>query len=316
MFKEINPLIIVPGIGQSKTVLYDENGKEIQKVWPLDLDEKALIDAIKVPAILSMIFRRDMGFSKKASAELRRQLDVLATLPDGTSKHNIKAVTYGDRSFAECTEDEKNHIRCMIPTKKFAEITGEDGYFFFSYHSFGNIDEIVESLEDYIQKIKEKTGREKVNLMPLSLGGTVTTAYLKKYGDRQHVDKVISIVPAYDGSLLIRDIFEGRIDLRSYVDFFRIFLDEEATNSISKLTRFFPVKVVEKFVGSVIETLREVIFKNSSMMWGIIPHDDYDRLAEKFINDDKHKKLKAMTDNASEVRKDFIKFIEIAKGFN
>ena len=310
MFKEINPLIIVPGIGQSKTVLYDENGKELRKVWPLDFDEKAMIDAIKVPAILSAIFRHDIGFSKRAGKELERQLDVLASLPDGTCKHNIKAVTYGDRSFGECYKDEQDHIRCMLPTKKFTDITGENGFFFFSYHSFGHINNIVEDLENYIQAIKKKTGCEKVNLMPLSLGGTVTTAYLKKYGDRKHVDKVISIVPAFDGSFLIRDIFEGRVDLKNYEDFFRIFLNEEATKSISKLTKLFPQKVIEGFIGSVINVLREVIFKNCSMMWGTIPSEDYERLSQKFISDEEHKVLKAMTDNAYEVRKDFVKFVE------
>lgn len=55
------PCIILPGIGQSKTELVDENGKRIKNAWPLSIDEKEMLEAVKKPFIKSVLLRKDAG---------------------------------------------------------------------------------------------------------------------------------------------------------------------------------------------------------------------------------------------------------------
>ena len=48
------PTVIVPGIGQSKVELLDNEGKRIKLAWPLDIDSKRLLKRI-LPSALKMI---------------------------------------------------------------------------------------------------------------------------------------------------------------------------------------------------------------------------------------------------------------------
>ena len=62
------PVVIVPGIGQSKVVEVNEAGEALRTVWPLSFDTGALIDKMKGPFMKMMLFRRDGGFSDAAAS--------------------------------------------------------------------------------------------------------------------------------------------------------------------------------------------------------------------------------------------------------
>ena len=59
--------------------------------------------------------------------------------------------------------------------------------FFFAYNSFGQPYETAKALDSYIQNVKRLTGSDKVNLVPVSLGGSVATAYFDAYKERDDI---------------------------------------------------------------------------------------------------------------------------------
>lgn len=307
------PVIIVPGIGQSKTALVDENDNIIKVVWPLSFDVEKFKKAVMPSAIRMMIFRSDLGFCKKASKEFKRQLDCLASNPDGTLKHRLKPVTFGEKSYAECDADGQRYINKMIPTKQICSLVGEDNFFFFTYYSFGNTYDIVESLKEYIDMVKKKKNVDKVNLLPISLGGTVTTAYLDKYGDRGDINRVVGVVAAFNGTTIAEDVFNDEINSQDYYSMIELFAGAGKAKSINKLLKYIPKKVVVKFINEMVLAIKEKLFLNSSMAWGTVPARSYMKLADKYLSDKKSEKLRERTDKAYQARSDFNEFIRKAK---
>jgi len=69
----------------------------------------------------------------------------------------------------------------------------------------------VDRLHEYIKTIIESTGCKKVALVGRCLGGNVVTAYLDKYGHEKLVGKVVYDEVMSNGSVVINDIFSGKI---------------------------------------------------------------------------------------------------------
>ncbi len=69
----------------------------------------------------------------------------------------------------------------------------------------------VERLHEYIKTIIKTTGCDKVALVGRCLGGNIITAYLDEYGDEKLVGKVVYDEVMSNGSVVINDIFSGKI---------------------------------------------------------------------------------------------------------
>lgn len=69
----------------------------------------------------------------------------------------------------------------------------------------------VDRLHEYIKTIIKSTGCDKVCLVGRCLGGNIITAYLDKYGSEKLVKKVVYDEVMSNGSIVINDIFSGKI---------------------------------------------------------------------------------------------------------
>ncbi|MEE1320468.1 MAG: hypothetical protein UHM85_02910 [Acutalibacteraceae bacterium] len=69
----------------------------------------------------------------------------------------------------------------------------------------------VDRLHNYIKTIIKTTGCKQVALVGRCLGGNVITAYLDEYGDEKLVGKVVYDEVMSNGSVVINDIFSGKI---------------------------------------------------------------------------------------------------------
>lgn len=297
------PTIIIPGIGQSKTIEIDGEGRKIKNSWPLDLDTDSLKKGMVAPALRMLLLRHDLGFSDKAAKAIARALDTLSCYPDGSQKHNIKVVSY-NYPLSECSADEKRYIYRMVPLQRLSEVIGESHLFFFSYDIFTRIGKTADALNEFIQMVKEKTGHSKVNLAPVSMGATVTTFYLDRYGEKGDINRVVGVVPAYDGSVVVSDLLSGRLNIDDYKSLFIDLLGKKDGEKINKLIGYMPKKVVEPCVRKIIKSALDTILLNSETMWGIVPSAEYEALRDKLISDPPHARLREATDKAFEIRKD------------
>ena len=100
------PCIIIPGIGQSKVIEIDQNGKKIRNLWPFDADMAALVKRMAAPAARMMLLRRDCGFSSALECAVRELLEPLSCNADSSRKVRAQVVSY-PYPVSKCSEDDK-----------------------------------------------------------------------------------------------------------------------------------------------------------------------------------------------------------------
>lgn len=221
-----------------------------------------------------LITQKDDGFTDKTSDVLAEMLSVNRTNPDGTLANKIETVRYY-QSFAECDEEDREYFYRMVPVQPLTGVVGEDHVYFFTFNAFGEPYEAAKDLNDYIQMVKEQTGHEKVNLLPVSLGGTVATAYFSAYPETQDINKVVNVVAALDGSSIVSDLLKGSniiTDEYLYTDLFLDLIgeDEPLSYLVNILVRTIPRQVIydllDKALSKVLDTLVVIIEVYSTAM--------------------------------------------------
>lgn len=309
----LNPVIIIPGIGQSKLIVEDKNGKKIKNAWPVEIDEKALLNDMKGSLMKMMLFRTDGGFSDKVAGIVNDVTDPLAVNPDGSKKYIIKPVEL-KKSFAECIDDEKNFINNIVPVDILSAKTGEDKIFCFSYDFFGDIEDTAASLDEFVSFVKAKTGSEKVDFVVYSIGGAVLKAYLKDYSVKCDCGKVVNIASALDGSSLVADIFENMLHLENPIGLLSS-LGGKAS-SVSSMAGMLPGDVIENVINKSIAVLKKNLLDNCTTLWALIPDSRFEAVFNSRKTDDAlAEKVKAMHEYSKrfkdEVKEKGIKFYQL-----
>ena len=291
---KITPVIILPGIGQSRVVLTDENGAPVKTAWPLDLDADALLGPLKGPAMKMMMFRRDAGFSDKVAEVIRTALDPISAKPDGTMKNRLTTVRYPVLS--ECSEDNKRYINRMVPTVGLTDRIGEENVWFLAYNSFGDPYETAEELDALIGKIKAERGCEKVHLLPVSMGAAVATAYFDAYGAKGDVDRAMYMVPALGGSKVVADLFKEDLEVTELCDILEIFMDAKAGEALRGFAKIMPAGVAEAVAHKALAAVRDTAIRFSPMVWSVVPPECYPALADRWLSGEETAVLRKKTD--------------------
>lgn len=274
-----NPVIIIPGIGQSKVILADENGCKIKNAWPVEIDSKAVIEELKSSLMKMMLFRKDAGFSDKIAAVVHEACDPLSLNSDGTKKYNTVPVSY-NKSVAQCDESEKKFIYKMVPMEALGEEIGEDKLFYFAYNPFGDAYSTASELNDFVATVKEQTNCEKVDFICVSLGGVVLRAYLDLYSEKHDVEKIVNVVAALDGSSLIADVFEDRLLLDDPAALLSAVGGKAA--SVASMTKMLPEEVITNTINKSLTELKDNLILNCTMMWGSIPANRFDAVMSRY----------------------------------
>ena len=298
------PCIILPGIGQSKVELVDGNGKKVKMAWPLDIEGEEVLAELKMPLAKMMLLRRDAGFSDKVNEVFSEIADPIATLPDGKMKNKLRVVEY-PQSLKECSDDEKRYIYKMVPLQMLSERIGEENLFFFSYNSFGDTYEIAKDLSDFIDMVKEKTGSDKVNIVPVSLGGALSTAYFQLFSHKKDIKRVMYFVAALGGSHLIADVMEKNIKPENGISMIEMLGDKSTADKAAGFIKLLPKGVFETTIDKALNAINDTVLGNSLMMWGIIPPERYPALSRLYLHDEKHDELRKKADSFYKYRLTF-----------
>ncbi len=293
---EYCPTIIVPGIGQSKVDLYSEDNKRIKCAWPLDVDTKSFVKRIIPSAIGLLITKNDKSFCKALKKAVAEMVTPLRVNKEGVPTENLHIVDYSGHSLKDCNADEKRYIYKMVPMETLAEVIGEDHLYFFAYHSFGQPYETAKRLDEYIENVKKETGHDKVNLIPVSLGGSIATAYFDAYGSKNDVNRVCYFVPATNGSTLIADVFSKNIDLSNPVSLLSMFLDAKTVDTFTKVLKRFKDDTAKNIVNAFVDGILETFLKNCPGMWAVVPKEKYESMRDEYLVGDEYKVLREKTD--------------------
>lgn len=301
------PTIIIPGIGQSKTFLVDQNGNMITDSngdvitgWPLYFDTDYAIKKLILPLLLSLIFQRDMGLTTTTYETAKELVKWNSFNSLAENNYNIQVHKF-PQSVAECNAEDKEYIFDCIPIKGFSDIAGEDHLYFFAYNSFGNNISICDELYNFIQQVKEETGHDKVNLVPISLGGTIANGLLDYYPSvMDDINRVVYIVPALNGSKIITDLLLNNLSTEDEMLYEYLFPellgDKLMGNVINIALRILPKDVVLGFVDGLRRGLCETLIKNCTTMWSLVPSEDYEACSEIWLSGEENAVVRSQTD--------------------
>ncbi len=288
------PAIVVPGIGQSNVwaldkngnYLLDDNGNRIM-CFPAVLDLGAILPKAIFPVLMSLFSQKDAGLSDALCDAVRSAFAVNMCDKNGknTGDFEIEKYLY---SVAECSEYEKAQIYNNIPLQAYSEMAGEDHLYYFAYNSFGNNYDIVTELYDYIQMVKKETGHDKVNIVPISMGGSIANGLFEYYPQvMDDLNKVVYIVPALNGSTIVGDLYTKNFAFFDtdflYNGFLEALMDEEDARMIEVIARILPDEVLSSVLRNVADCLVEDVAANITMLWGLCPKEFYPEASEALL---------------------------------
>lgn len=306
---EFYPTVIIPGLGQSSVCVTDENGDfllddEGNKIsaFPAYIQLPEVIKEILFPALLSLITQRDAGLSDAFARVIEICFGINASDLNAQNTGNVIVEKFM-YPYSECNEYEQEEINSHIPFHLYPTDLPKDHLYYFCYNSFGNHLDITKELYDYIQMVKEQTGHSKINIVPISQGGTFANALFEYYPDvMDDLHKVLYIVPALDGSTIIGDVFNDRITFLDADYLYHGFLensglmDKGTARMIEVIARILPDDVLMECLNKGVKTLVEDIMIRSTGMWALCPSGDYPSAAQRYLSTPEMANIKAQTD--------------------
>ncbi len=295
---DVIPTIIVPGLFQSETKYYDENGdvavdangNEYKMPFFIDTTEEIIGQALEealMPILTMVVDQKD-----KEQQAAHAVADILSETLMGKQKldengqfiNNIRATEYKG-SFDELSKHDQETILDHFPMEYYIRHAGADKLYVFSYPSLDNMISIAERLDDFVQFVKENSGYDKVNIVPISQGGSVFNALMQIYADEgrslaDDFNKIVFAVPALNGSTLVGEIMEyGLIDddKEIYRDLLPALLGEDNYLSylINIVLRFLPNADVNNLLDIVFDTFIRDYARFSTALWGLCPIENY-----------------------------------------
>ena len=196
----------------------------------------------------------------------------------------------------------------MIPMKRLTEdtidvTTGEvvteaclddSLLYLYAFPLIGDPMKSAEGLDEYIQFVKEDTGMDKVNIVTISLGGTILTAYLELMKDKDpgytDVNRIINVVSCLQGTDVMGDFYMRNFNLDDQF-FFQEFLPmimSEMNGSatlgyiINVALHLMPRDVVYSILTGAVDGILETLMLNCPQFWAMIPTDRFDDVKAKY----------------------------------
>ncbi len=316
---EAYPLVILPGINHSPVYLCDENNEVIFDdegnttngtlvIAKTDNLVPVILKNVAIPLIMMLITQTDCGLAKGVQALVDEALSLQKTNPDGSLVNNLqlKDFHFPLSEFDENSFDgeyDRAWFYRQLPIQKYTEAVGEEEVYLYTFNLFGNVMESAKGLNEFIQFVKEETGKDKVNLLNVSLGGTVFTAYMDLFDASQDVNEIVSVVAVHDGTEILADFYQREWNLTDesiYKELFPYIMSIESDSAalgylINILLRILPRAELELLLTSAYDVLFENLLHNTSQFWATIPSSAYPELEERYLSTPEYDTLRAST---------------------
>ncbi len=296
-----SPVIVLPGINHSPTYLYDENDEPVTYNDKhlggtlLILNEAALTTTAIVKAIASVLatigFQTNVGLDKVAYNLVSEIFKYQRCDENGDHVENLKTQRW-NHSLEFMTQDDLDWTYRMVPMKPLVDEIGEDHVYFFTFNLVGDPMNSADELKEYVEMVKEQTGHDKVSFLPVSLGGTILTAYLEKYG-HEDLDQIVNAVACLDGTDIVADFMarEWRLDDEYLYHQFisQIFVESEGKPTlgylINTLLHIVPRAGVDALLSGAMSAILDTLMLNCPQFWAMLPSYRYEELADRYLAD-------------------------------
>lgn len=286
---DVTPVVFIPGIGQSQTYKYDDDGNEVAS-WNMlhvntDFASFSIFDWVKMLRLVAglvttIIVQRDVVSESAVKGALESFVDHLRN-DDGTFVNNVVTPNY-PCPISGYNEDARSIFDRRIPCQALVDEIGEDNVYCYNYSIFSNTFENAEGLNDYIEDVVlPQTGSDKVILVPMSMGASVVNNYLNLYPDSGRIEKIISVVGAWQGSdvfadLMLADFDENAPDM-VYTDAIQqIGVDAMTGSLINIAVRILPKQEVDNLLYDIISAFVKTLIVPNTSLISLCPPDRYE----------------------------------------
>ena len=314
----VYPTIILPGINQSDMVYCDENGEPM-----LDADGNRisggviLLDSTTVvpkvlklvpPLLMSLVMQHSsVDLADTIYNVVHEILDIQQMDNNGETVNNLVLESF-DGSIAEYPD--KDWFYRMLPMEPVAKMIGEENVYLYTFPLFGDPVESGAKLRGFIENVKAKTGSDKVNLVTISLGGSILTAYLDQYPDCSDINKIINIVSVLGGTDIMAAFMERRFNISDeflYSDYVPMIMKQSSGSAalgylINILLRILPKQTFYDILTAAFSAVLDTVILNDPQFWAMLPGDRYEALADRYLRDGEHDALLAKTDRYQQAR--------------
>ncbi len=313
---EHSPVIVLPGINHSPTYLYDENDEPYMYNDShvggtlLILNEAALSTGAIIKAVAAVLgtlaLQTNICLDKIAYNLVSDIFKFQRCDENGDHVENLKTKRW-NHSLEYMSQDDIDWTYRMVPMKPLVDEIGEDHVYFFTFNLVGDPMKSADELKEYVEMVKEQTGHDKVTFLPVSLGGTILTAYLEKYG-HEDLDQIVNAVACLDGTDIVADFMarEWRLeDEYLYHQFIaNIFVESEGVPTlgylINTVLHIVPRSGVDALLSGAMSAILDTLMLNCPQFWAMLPSYRYEALAERYLSD--KPELKARTDAFQQAR--------------
>ena len=313
---DISPVVILPGINHSPTYLYDENDEpyldadgnhvggtllilELSKLW-------GTLPALIASLLGTILLQHSVGLEQAAYKAASAAFWVQKCDDNGNHINNLQTKRW-NHPISEMNEDDKDWLYTMIPLQAVEKEIGGDHIYMFTFNLVGDPMKSADELDKYIDMVMEQTGHDKVTLLPVSLGGTILTSYLDKYG-HDKVDEIVTAVACLDGTDIVADMLDRKWNLADdyfYHEFIPPILGDDASLGylINIILHILPRSGVDAILTGAISGVLDSMMINCPQIWAMIPSYRYDALADRYLNGNPAKlELKEKTDRFQQAR--------------
>ncbi|MBR5442731.1 MAG: hypothetical protein IKV44_07230 [Clostridia bacterium] len=317
----IYPTVIIPGISQSISYVADEQGYPAYSADGAELSGGLLIldtsnlvptlaNNLLAPLTRALITQSDSDktFQKAVTKTVKEIFSIQASDTNGEPINNLKTVSY-KTSVAGMSQDDRDYFYRMIPMKRLTEdtidaTTGEvvteaciddSLLYLYAFPLIGDPMESAKGLDEYIQFVKKDSGLDKVNLVTISLGGTIMTAYMELMKGTGYTDinRIINVVSCLQGTDVMGDFYmrnfriKGEDDVFFFQEFLPMVMNEVNGDAslgyiINVALKIMPKEVVYSLLTGAVDGIIDSLMLNCPQFWAMIPTDRFDDVKAKY----------------------------------
>lgn len=273
--------------------------KDGEKVFPTST--KAIMRLASKIALPLVEFFGDGDYDKLGNSLFPAAVeafDELSCNTDGSSKYSVTTDVFPlsagnyPEAFMNEVKDEGGVVKAGI------DAFGAENTYFFNYDWRLDPLKHADELNKFIKNVKAETNCDRVALAAFSMGGTVTCAYLYKYGSAD-VDSVSLCSTAFQGTTCMGSMFSGDLSIDAYGLIRRTaqltrndFLDELIMFLNSALEAYKINASIDGYINNILTNLNDRLYKELIIpvfgympgLWGLVDAENYEK-AKSFMLD-------------------------------
>lgn len=204
------PVLIITGFNEYP--LSNANG---ESAFPPSTN--AILEAVKgILSPLGALIQKDyQGFCDGAFPVINELFAPIACNPDGSVKDETIGVAYQyTENLAAYSNDEAvmERVYGRKIVKSVADEIGAENVYIYGLDWRKSMSELASDINNYIEKMKDEKGVDKVSVAGHSMGGAVLSAYIGEYGYGS-LKNITMMNSAYTGLEMIGQLFTGNIQI-------------------------------------------------------------------------------------------------------